>query len=60
MLSHVNLADATRTVVLMTAEMAKRTSLDELKCRVGLRLGGALIRAVWLTFQVSFPAGKSR
>ena len=26
---------ATRTVALMTAEMAKRTSLDALKCRVG-------------------------
>ena len=31
-LSHVNLADATRKVVLMTA---KSTSFDALKCRVG-------------------------
>ena len=35
-LSHVILADATRTVALVTAEMAKHTSLDALKCRVGL------------------------
>ena len=49
-LSHGNLADVTRTVVLMTVEMAKRTSPDAL---IEVQ-GGALIGAVWLTFQPSW------